>query len=159
MYGLFFENYGLYGFLLKMYGFLYGCVQKCFGHPVGMFKSFFFAEFGKYFLEEVLPLSSHFWCMLLSNFNCNIWLLVLFAVFPQIWNLIAWFKLINLAQSLYLWSSNIIRCWWSSKPRTVKKQPTKSILKICKKNKSRNFLKNQENWLSNEKRETSHYDM
>ena len=26
--------YGLYGFLLKMYGFLYGWVQKSFGHPV-----------------------------------------------------------------------------------------------------------------------------
>ena len=25
--------YGLYGFLLKMYGFLYGWVQKSFGHP------------------------------------------------------------------------------------------------------------------------------
>ena len=26
--------YGLYGFLLKMYGFLDGCFQKSFGHPV-----------------------------------------------------------------------------------------------------------------------------
>jgi hypothetical protein len=25
---------GLYGFLLKMYGFLYGWVQRSFGHPV-----------------------------------------------------------------------------------------------------------------------------
>ena len=28
----------LYGFLLKMYGFLYGCVQKSFGHPVNGLK-------------------------------------------------------------------------------------------------------------------------
>jgi len=31
--------YGLYGFLLKMYGFLYGWVQKSFGHPVSVLSS------------------------------------------------------------------------------------------------------------------------
>ena len=34
----------LYGFLLKMYGFLYGCVQKSFGHPVSL-KAFFHFSF------------------------------------------------------------------------------------------------------------------
>jgi len=48
MYGFFKKNctdctdffrklYGLYGFLLKMYGFLYGFVQKSFGHPEYMY--------------------------------------------------------------------------------------------------------------------------
>ena len=33
--------YGLYGFLLKMYGFLYGFVQKSFGHPESHFTFFY----------------------------------------------------------------------------------------------------------------------
>ena len=35
--------YGLYGFLLKMYGFLYGFVQKSFGHPESLNSIYYLA--------------------------------------------------------------------------------------------------------------------
>ena len=60
--------YGLYGFPLKMYGFLYGFFQKSFGHPV------------YYFNYDALPILF------------NVWPYNIGALVFRIWNSKSWFS-------------------------------------------------------------------